>query len=150
MCEYAAVLNRFLTPRYPFQQTQSLLKALIGSDVDEIRRRKAVVRDENGSTLALDLGQQFRRSAFQPEQLGYRQTAASPRHPPAVTAHRAARQPAKDAFRTPRTHARRYPGTTPRPALPANWGATAAAATAGRADAGGDIHGSTAGARLRL
>ena len=57
MCEYTAVLDRFLTTRYPFQQAQAFLQAFIRRNVDEIGRWKAVLRDKNRSAVALDLGQ---------------------------------------------------------------------------------------------
>ena len=63
MRQDAAVLDRFLTSSDPFQETQPLELALIGRDVDEIRRRETVLRDQDRGSLALQLAEQFGRLA---------------------------------------------------------------------------------------
>jgi len=61
----ATILDRLLASRDPLEQTNALLKSIVGLDINEVGSRQAVLRDEDGSSIPLDSGQQFRRFSLQ-------------------------------------------------------------------------------------
>jgi len=59
MGQGTAFLNCLLAPGNSFEKLHSLLEQLIALYIDEVCARQPMLRDENGLTAALDIGEQL-------------------------------------------------------------------------------------------
>jgi hypothetical protein len=53
-------VDGLFTPRYSFQDSQSILKALEGVDIDQVGSRDSALGDEHGGRIFHQLGKNLR------------------------------------------------------------------------------------------